>query len=40
MARGALVVGPGDGTSGRVPEDGSEVRLLAESVRESDRKIV
>ena len=26
--------------TGRVPEDGGEVRSLAESVRESDRKIV
>ena len=36
----ALGVSPGDGTSGWVPEDGGEVRSLAESVRESDRKIV
>ena len=39
-ASGALGVGPGDWTSERVLEDSGEVRSLAESVRESDRKIV
>ena len=38
--RGALGVGPGDGTSRGVPKDGGEVRSLTESVRESYRKIV
>ena len=33
-ADGALGVGPGDGTSGGVPEDGCKVRLLTESVSE------
>ena len=40
MAHGALRVDPGDGTSGGVPKDGDEVRLLIESVSESDRHIV
>ena len=40
MARGALGVGLGDGTSGGVRKDGGEVRSLIESVSESDRKIV
>ena len=39
-ARGALAVGPEDGTRGGVSKDGGEVRLLTESMSESDRKIV
>ena len=40
MECGALGVGPRDGTSRGVPKDGGEVRLLTESVSESDQKIV
>ena len=40
MARGALGVGTRDRTSGGVPKDGGEVRLLTESMSESDQKIV
>ena len=40
MACGALGVGPEDRTSRGVPKYGGEVRLLTESVSESDRKIV
>ena len=38
-ARGALGVGPRDGTSEGVPKDGDKVRFLTESVSESDQKI-